>query len=224
MSSIHGHAAGVRLPMRTPSGARGASGSTPGLIPDTAMRTITLVLILVLPSCGYVERERRAAAETAREATVAEVDQILTRAIRAADRTPRSAERILRPLPVMTPGEQQALRRFLAPQHLARARTLGVRVGNRAARDSRVAAGRLVRLPDSTGHWIVRRGTAPAHVLPELREVLEVVARRFQQRIGELGLPPYRIEITSALRTAEGASAPSPHGIRWRGTGDGGLK
>ena len=168
------------------------------------MRTFAFLLILTLPSCGYLERERQEAAAAAREATLVEVEQILARTARAADRHARSADRILRPLPVMTPGEEQALRRFLAPTHVARARTLGARVGSRAARDSLVAEGRLVRLADSTAHWIVRRGTAPAHVLPELADVLEVVARRFQERIGDLGLPPYRIEITSALRTAEG--------------------
>lgn len=104
----------------------------------------------------------------------------------------------------MTPSEEQALRRFLAPAHVARARAVGVRVGSRAARDSLVTAGRLVRLPDSTEHWIVRPGTAPAYVLPELRDALETVGARFQDRISELGLPPYRFEITSSLRTAEG--------------------
>ena len=165
---------------------------------------MVLALILTLPSCGYVERERQAAAEAARESTMAEVAQILTRGARAADRHARSADRILRPLPVMAPSQEEALRRFLAPEHVARARALGVRVRDRAARDSLVAAGRLVRLADSTTHWIVRRGTAPAYVLPELQQVLEEVAQRFQEHIGGLGLPRYRIEVTSALRTAEG--------------------
>lgn len=168
------------------------------------MRTILLVLILTLPACGYVEGEREAAAEAAREATLAEVGRILSRTAGAANRHARSAERILRPLPVMTPGEEQALRRFLAPAHVARARALGVRVSDRANRDSLVAAGRLVRLADSTAHWIVRPGTAPAYVLPQLRDVLELLGARFQDRIGELGLPAYRFEITSSLRTAEG--------------------
>jgi hypothetical protein len=36
-----------------------------------------------------------------------------------------------------------------------------------------------------------------------MRILLEVLGARFQERLAGLGLPPYRLEITSALRTAE---------------------
>ncbi len=167
------------------------------------MRTLSLLLVLLLSSCGRAEREREAAVEAARAATVVQIERVLSETIRLADRLAGSADRILRPLPVMTPAEEEALRRFLNAAHLAQARALGVRVVSRVARDSLLAAGRLVQLEDSTHHWIVRGGTSPAYVVPHLRTLLEVLGGRFQERLAGLGLPPYRLEVTSALRTSE---------------------
>ena len=167
------------------------------------MRTLSLLLVPLLSSCGRAEREREAAVEAARAATVVQIERVLSETIRLADRLAGSADRILRPLPVMTPAEEEALRRFLNAAHLAQARALGVRVVSRVARDSLLAAGRLVQLEDSTYHWIVRGGTSPAHVVPHLRTLLEVLGGRFQERLAGLGLPPYRLEVTSALRTSE---------------------
>ncbi len=167
------------------------------------MRTLSLLLVPLLSSCGRAEREREAAVEAARAATVVQIERVLSETIRLADRLAGSADRILRPLPVMTPAEEEALRRFLNAAHLAQARALGVRVVSRVARDSLLAAGRLVQLEDSTYHWIVRGGTSPAYVVPHLRTLLEVLGGRFQERLAGMGLPPYRLEVTSALRTSE---------------------
>lgn len=167
------------------------------------MHTFALLLILSLSSCGWLDRERAEAAEAARVATVAEIERVLSETIRRAERQARSADRILGPLPVMTPADEEELRRFLNAAHLGRARRLGVRVANREATDSLLAAGRLVQLEDSTHHWIVRPGDSPAHVVPGLRALLEVLGERFQRRLAAMGLPPYRLEVTSALRTSE---------------------
>ena len=167
------------------------------------MRILPLLLVLLLCSCGRAEREREAAAEAARAATVVQIERVLSETIRLADRLAGSADRILRPLPVMTPAQEEALRRFLNTAHVTQARALGVRVVSRAAADSLLAAGRLVQLEDSTHHWIVRRGTSPAYVVPHLRTLLEVLGGRFQERLAGMGLPPYRLEVTSALRTSE---------------------
>ena len=167
------------------------------------MRTFSLLLVLVLTSCGRAEREREAAVEAARAATMAEIERALSETVDLADGLAGSADRILRPLPVMTPAEEAALRRFANAAHVARARALGVRVASEAVMDSLLAAGRLIQLEDSTRHWIVRPGTSPAHVVPHLRTLLEVLGGRFQERLAEMALPPYRIEITSALRTSE---------------------
>ena len=165
------------------------------------------LLALFLTSCGRAERERQAAvdaaAETARAATVAEIEQALSQALGLADDEADRANDILSPLPVMTMAQENALRRFLNASHVARARELGYRVADRAARDSLVAAGRLVELEDSTAYWIVRPGTSPTYMVPHVSALLEELGRRFQDRLAEMGLPPYRIEVTSALRTTE---------------------
>ena len=167
------------------------------------------LLGLILTSCGRAEREREAAVEAAveatRAATVAEIERALSQALSLTDRAADRANGILSPLPVMTMAQENALRRLLNASHVARARELGVRVADRAARDSLVAAGRLVQLEDSTAHWIVRPGTSPAYMVPEVPVLLEELGRRFQARLAEMGLPPYRIEVTSALRTSGAA-------------------
>ncbi len=167
------------------------------------MRALVPLLVLILSACGRAERERLAAVEAARAATLLEVERVLSETIRRTDRLADGADRILSPRPVMTPAEEDALRRFQNGVHVARARALGVRVTSEAVRDSLVAAGRLVPLADSTDLWIVRRGASPAYVLPSLAELLTVLGQRFQARLAALDLPPYRIEITSSLRTSD---------------------
>ena len=164
---------------------------------------MTAVLALFITSCGRMEREREAALEAARVATAREIEHALSQALGLADQEADRAEDILSPLPVMTPAREDALRRFRNAAHVARARALGVRVADRFARDSLLAAGRLVQLEDSTAHWIVRPGVSPAYVVPHVPVLLEQLGGRFQERLAEMGLPPYRIEVTSALRTSQ---------------------
>jgi hypothetical protein len=166
------------------------------------MRTLILLLPLALCACDWVEGERQEAAATARQATLDEIEALLSEAVLRADRLASSADRILRPLPVMTPAEEDALRRFQNASHVARGMAIGVRVESRELRDSLVATGRLVALEDSTRHWIVRRGSSPAFVVPAVPLLLAELGRRFQDRLDEMGVPPYRIEVTSSLRTA----------------------
>lgn len=176
---------------------------TGGLVALRSRAAWMAVLTLFLTSCGRAEREREAAVDAARAATVAEIEQALSQALGLADDEADRANDILSPLPVMTTAQENALRRFLNASHVARARELGFRVADRAARDSLVAAGRLVELEDSTAYWIVRPGTSPTYLVPQVSALLEELGRRFQERLAEMGLPPYRIEVTSALRTSE---------------------
>jgi hypothetical protein len=164
------------------------------------------VLVLTLPSlvsCGWLEREREEAADAARRETLAEVERMLSEAVRETNRTAGAADRILSPMPVTTPAEEARLRQYLNASHVASARRNGVRAWDEETVDSLIEAGRLVPLADSTRYWIVRPRTAPTYVVPEMHVLLETLGRRFQERLAVLGLPPYRIEVTSALRTAE---------------------
>jgi hypothetical protein len=160
-------------------------------------------MVLLAVSFAFAEWRRETAVQAARAATTLEIERMLSEGIRRADGLARAADRILSPLPVMTPAEEEALRRFRNAAHVARARTIGARAVDRAATDSLLAAGRLVELDDSARHWIVRRGTSPAYVVPQLEALLGLVGERFQARLIEMGLPLYRLEVTSALRTTE---------------------
>jgi len=163
---------------------------------------LTVVLLtLVLTGCGRIERERQAAADSARTATFAEIEAMLAQSSSRIDRFASSADRILSPMPVMTPAEEDELRRHQNAAHVTRARQLGVRVMDEPMLDSLLVAGGLVQLEDSTAHWIVRGGSSRATVTPDVRAMLEVLGARFQARLAELGLPAYRMEVTSTLRT-----------------------
>lgn len=167
------------------------------------MRAVHLFFILALSACGPSEAEREAALQAARDSTALEMERAISDAIEVADRIADDAERILSPLPVMTPGEIGGLRQFLNATHVNRARELGVRVGSEAQLDSLVEVGRLVALEDSTTQWIVRPDLSPTYVVPALRTLLELLGDRFQARLAEVGLPPFRMEVTSGLRTTE---------------------
>jgi hypothetical protein len=170
------------------------------------MRHRRFAFICIIPcllSCGWVEGERAEAAAEARHEALAEVERLLHAAVEETNRTAGAADRILSPMPVMTPAEEARLRRHLNAAHVAAARRSGVQARDQEAVDSLVRAGSLVPLADSTTFWIVRPRTAPTHVVPELPILLETLGRRFHERLAALGLPPYRMEVTSALRTGE---------------------
>jgi len=134
------------------------------------------------------------------EAEQTALRETLERAMAAAT----AVEDALRPVPLLRPAEEQRLRTHLNDAHVSRARSLGVRPANQAQIESLVAEGRLVLLEPSTEHWIVRpRAQRRAYVTPDVPPLLVEIAERFQARLAELDIPPYRLEITSVLRTAE---------------------
>jgi len=200
VSTVHAGSGGDEV-----STVESAGGSARRWRIDDAWRWVCMValLSLVTPGCGWVEEERAEAANQAREETLAEVGAALARALGEVERTAGSAESILNPLPVMTPGQEEGLRRFLSSRHLIRARAVGERVGSEEALDSLVGAGVLIRLEERTDLWIVRDEVSRPVVVPEMRVLLDTLGLRFQRRLAQIGVPPYRIEVTSALRTTE---------------------
>jgi hypothetical protein len=109
----------------------------------------------------------------------------------------------LRPVPLLRPAEENRLRAHLNAAHVARARALGVRPANEAELQAMVRDGRLVPLEPSTEYWIVRdRAQRRAYVTPDVPPLLERIGQRFQATLAEHDIPPYRLEITSVLRTA----------------------
>jgi hypothetical protein len=115
-----------------------------------------------------------------------------------------SIDDLLQPAPLLTPAEEAALRRFGNEAQLVRARSLGARPADDAELESLRASGRLMELEDSTELWAVRElEHSVPFVTPDAHALLTRIAQRFQQRLTDLGLPRYRVEVTSVLRTAE---------------------
>jgi hypothetical protein len=89
-------------------------------------------------------------------------------------------------------------------EQVAAAGKLGQRVSGMAEIQRLVRAGRLVALGDSTPYWILRdMPHSNPYVTPDTKAMLTELGRRFHARLDRLGLPRYRIKVTSALRTDE---------------------
>lgn len=89
-------------------------------------------------------------------------------------------------------------------KQVASAQSLGVRVSGQAEIDRMVRQGRLVPLGDSTQYWILRgMDHSSPYVTPDTKAMLEDLGRRFHRRLDSLGLPRYRMKVTSAIRTQE---------------------
>lgn len=130
------------------------------------------------------------------EAALAET---LSRATALAD----AIDDTLRPFPLLRPQEEAALRRYSNAAHLERARRLGQRVADTTHADGLIGQGVLVRLEDSTRHWVVRDLQASLGIVTtDTRVLLERIGDRFHERLSEIGLPAFRFEISSVLRTA----------------------
>jgi len=107
----------------------------------------------------------------------------------------------LRRVRSLTIPERIALRRDVNERHIESARQLGVRVTGTV--ESLVAAGQLVRLADTTSHWIVRElDYSIPYVTPDAAAMLVEIGQRFHARLDSVGVPRFRLDITSALRTS----------------------
>ena len=133
-----------------------------------------------------------------------EVDPAERAAVRAAHALADSAERALAPVPLLTADARRDLRRHLNAAHLASAREHGVGAVEDSAAVARLAvAGALVPLEDTTGHWVVRElDHSLGFVTPDTRAMLVEIGQRFHQRLDSLGIPRFRFEVSSVLRTS----------------------
>lgn len=137
--------------------------------------------------------------------TVAADPAIVRQATAMLEEELAQVESRLDSLPGLILSVRRTLRRYLNDDHVARARGLGVPApADTAAIERLAAAGELVRLQDSTRHWVVRDlDQSLPYVTPEKERALEQLGDRFHARLREAGLPPFRFEISSALRTAQ---------------------
>ena len=112
-------------------------------------------------------------------------------------------------LPGLIGSIRQGMREHLNEAHVAAARSNGVapvRDPDHLAR--LVDQGALVELPESTRWWVLRDlNYSRPYVTPGTKAALEEVGRRFHARLDDAGLPPFRLDVTSVLRTDDQQSA-----------------
>lgn len=168
--------------------------------------------------CGGAERDAEAGStEPGRERPVAERQEsappppepptsaadssvVRTRVAAAAD----SVRAAFGAASTLGASEVAELRQDINATQVASARKLGVRAGSEAEIRRLARAGTLVALGDSTEFWILRdMDHSSPYVTPDARAMLEELGRRFHARLDRLGLPRYRMKVTSAIRTAD---------------------
>ncbi|HEX7151498.1 MAG TPA: DUF5715 family protein [Thermoanaerobaculia bacterium] len=118
-------------------------------------------------------------------------------------------ETAIQRLPGLIRSIRQDMRLHLNAAHVAAARSNGVGpVRDGAHLSTLVDRGALVQLPESTQWWVLRDlNDSLPYVTPATQAALEEVGRRFHARLDEHGLPPFRLDITSVLRTSQQQSA-----------------
>lgn len=157
-----------------------------------------LLSVAVLIACGAdgdVEAQR--SANGAEAALSREMSRIRARV--------DSIDAIFQPLPLLRPTAEATLRRFDNDAQLVVARRLGLGADtDRGALDRLVADKRAVKLADTSRYWVVRRlDSSSPYLTSDGAAALEEIAQRFQRALARLGAPAYRLEVTSALRSAD---------------------
>jgi hypothetical protein len=150
------------------------------------------------------------AATTAATPAAAPLDSAAEARLRAlVDQRLTEIDTAVQQLPGLIASIRRDTRRYLNDDHVAAARRNGVGpVRDSAGVASLVRSGDLVELPDSTPWWVLRDlDRSMPYVTPGTREALEEIGRRFHARLDERGLPPFRLDITSVLRTSEQQAA-----------------
>jgi len=169
---------------------------------------VLVAAVSVLAGCSPAgdarEQDKRPQGEAAAQVEMPpDVKDVLSRSLTRIDEELAAIDSLFQPLPLLRAAQEEALRQSPYGEQLARARKLGVGRGPSAARIRALRRqGRLVPLRDSV-HWVVRElSYSEPLVVPALRAALSWIGGRFHERLEALGAPPFRMEVSSALRTA----------------------
>ena len=128
-------------------------------MPFSSPVLVPLILALAsLGGCGDVQPDPApgAAAPASERSGPATDDPSLPLTLERSVALADSVEDLLRPVPLMRAAQENELRRYPNAENVARARELGVRPADSAALADAMDQGRLVRVEDSTAHWVVR--------------------------------------------------------------------
>ena len=135
-------------------------------------------------------------------ATEAEIEAAATRIQQLAD----SANRGLYHVRNLTMLEVMNLRADANATQIERAHQMGL--SQPFSVEQEVARRRLIELPDSTEYWVLHNlKFSEPYVTPSTQFMLLEIAQRFQRSLDSLGVPRFRLVITSALRTPDTQAA-----------------
>lgn len=160
--------------------------------------------LLVAACAGQESGSGEANADSGQDRPGSAAEIVLEREMGRIDAAAASVDSVFQPLPLLRPAEEESLREYSNAAQVARGRALGVERGLAAERLRALEEeGALVRLTDSD-HWVVRDlDHSQPLVVPGARDLLTEIGERFQGRLAQLGAPPFRMEVSSVLRTAE---------------------
>jgi hypothetical protein len=155
------------------------------------------------------EKPTTAAADAAAPPAAAVVDISPEQILQATSQVQFLADSIdkrLRKVPALSMREKMRLRADANAEQIARARQMGV---NRTVKlEQAIADEKLVQLGDTTELWALHNlNFSVPYVTPSAEAMITEIAQRFQQKLDSLGVPRYRIVITSAMRTSEKQAA-----------------
>ena len=172
-------------------GCRGEGSGDGGDVQTTAMETTTTSGVTSAPE-----------AAAPAEPSDAEVE---ARSRAALEQRLEEIEEAVQELPGLIGSIRKDMRLHLNAKQVAAARRNGVGpVRDRTHLATLVDRGSLVELPESTRWWMLRDlDHSLPYVTPGTKAALEEVGRRFHARLDEHGLPPFRLDVTSVLRTSE---------------------
>ncbi|MEO1571421.1 MAG: DUF5715 family protein [Bacteroidota bacterium] len=162
-------------------------------------RSLLLASLVLLAGCAET-----ASTDPASSAGI--TDAVLAAALDSLDTVMQRQHAALERIRPLDNEEQRRLRdRPYRPSysaHLAAGRRLGVApVSSDTELQQHLEAGRLVPLVDTEHYTVVVLEHSAPFVTPAAIEALAEIGRRFQRRLAEQGLPPFRYAISSALRT-----------------------
>lgn len=112
-------------------------------------------------------------------------------------------------IPLLTDRQRGLLRRSRNATHVETAQRLGIeRVAEREDALERADEAGLVRIDQgSPYYWVADLTHSVPFVTPDAAAVLDSIGVRFQQKLAEVGLPPYKYYVSSVLRTEEDQEA-----------------
>lgn len=164
-----------------------------------------MAVFAVLAVVACIQQQESLSRDEVEADVRAQIQLVLNREMNRIDSLASIADDILHPVQLLSGSQETALRRYSNSTQLARARSLGVqRLTSMADLAVHEREGRLVRLEDTTRYWAVRElDYSVPFVIPDVKAVLTEIGERFHARLHDMGLPLFRMEITSVLRTPQ---------------------